>query len=112
MRLRGAVAPMGNAVRKLVLSLCVVAVSAAYVARAATERDGGVASLIDRLTFRPSSPQPLDLGAPSPGDDPLSVTPPQQSDLSPIPPVTSTDLALLPPTTIDVTGRSEEHTSE
>jgi hypothetical protein len=86
-------------VRKLVLSLCVVAASAAYVAEVATSSEGGVEALFDRVTFRPAALAlpPLDLdSAGSAVDDPLSAPLPPRSDLAPASPG-SPDLASAPP---------------
>jgi hypothetical protein len=53
--------------RKLVLSICVIAVSLAYVTWTAMNRENGLQALLDRVSFQPSQrdSSPLDL------DDPL-----------------------------------------
>jgi uncharacterized protein with FMN-binding domain len=72
--------------RKLVLSLCVVAASGADVAGTAMTKDGGVQDLLDRVSFHPSRPA-LDLD--------LSTTPPPLDDLL-VPPVAPSDPPLAP----------------
>ncbi len=58
------------AMRKIVLSLAVIAISAAYVIQAAAGDDGGIDGLVDRLLFRWShEPPPLDLDNPVVRDD-------------------------------------------
>ena len=54
--------------RKLILSLCVIAASGAYVVLAAMSSDGGLEGLLDRLSFRAAGrdPAPLDLDGPRP----------------------------------------------
>jgi len=76
--------------RKLLLSLGVIAASGLYVAATAISKDNGLQSLLDRVSFRPAEPRlpPLDLDRPPPGDDllaPLGLSPPA----APSPPAVS-----------------------
>jgi len=67
--------------RKLLLSVGVIAASGLYVAAAAMSKDHGVQALIDRVSFRPAPAHvpPLDLDQPAFGDGllaPLAATAP------------------------------------
>src|ERR1700736_6047969 len=89
--------------RKLVLSLSLIAASSAYVTGTAMSKDGGVQALLDRVTFRNSEAAlpPLDLdSSPPPADDLLAVPPPlaQWGVAAPATSTTTTILALAAPT--------------
>ena len=78
--------------RKLLLSVGVIAASGLYVAAAAMSKDHGVQALIDRVSFRPAPAHlpPLDLDQPAFGDGllaPLAATAPQ------VPPPSATIIA-------------------
>jgi hypothetical protein len=59
--------------RKLILSVCVVAASGAYVVQAAMSREDGLQALLDRMMFRPADRggAPLDLTGPGMSADDL-----------------------------------------
>jgi uncharacterized protein with FMN-binding domain len=91
--------------RKLLLSVCVIAASAAYVAKTAMTQEAGVQGLLDRISFRssPPAPPPLDLGDPlAPAGalatsdvlPPLTFAPP--ADLGPLRPDTPPPTAAPP----------------
>ena len=89
--------------RKLILSLCVIAASGAYVAKAAMSKEGGVEALLDRVTFRPAPAAlpPLDLDGTGLPDGLLAPQAPgSQSGAALVPSSTppSANLALADPT--------------